>query len=269
MLVEAVYQKKKGCQLFLYVLFFRVSKKLGITRKAVRKALDSVCAKIMEWNPFAIPIARRWDYVEFEHPIMRYISAIVDSTHVYIAKPQDPALRRVLWFNKGDKKGHAIVFNVFINWASEVIACSWWYPPKAYDADMTRDMDAALPWVWNGPRPDMRLGDLHYRTCLNMITRLARPAAEPRPRLLGGAGRGQRGLGRGAAAAAMGRGRGRMVPQPGRHGQQVAMNAYNRFYNRTISQVFVSFVMLLAWPGMSVFILFVDIHSCFPETYHR
>ena len=47
------------------------------------------------------------------------------------------------------------------------------------------------------------------------------------------------------------------------------MSAYSRFYNRTISQVFVSFVMLLAWPGMSVFILFVDIHCCFPETYHR
>ena len=76
-----------------------------------------------------------------------HISAIVDSTHVYITKPQDPALCRVLWFNKGDKEGHAIVFNVFINWVSEVIACSWWYPPKAYDADMTRDMDAVLPWV--------------------------------------------------------------------------------------------------------------------------
>ena len=47
------------------------------------------------------------------------------------------------------------------------------------------------------------------------------------------------------------------------------MNPYNRFYSRTISQVFVSFVMLLAWPGRSVFILFVDIYSCFPETYHR
>ena len=47
------------------------------------------------------------------------------------------------------------------------------------------------------------------------------------------------------------------------------MNSYNRFYNRTVSQVFVSFVMLLALPGRRVFILFVVIHSCFPETYHR
>ena len=61
--------------------------------------------------------------MDFEHPIVRYISAIVDSTHVYIAKPQDPALPCLLWFNKGDKKGHAIVLNVFINWALEVIAC--------------------------------------------------------------------------------------------------------------------------------------------------
>ena len=44
-----------------------------------------------------------------------------------------------------------------------IIACSSWYAPKAYDADMTRDMDAALPWVWNGPTPDIRLGHLHYR----------------------------------------------------------------------------------------------------------
>ena len=85
--------KKKGCQLFLYVLSFRVLKKLGITRKVVRKALDSVRAKVMEWNPFAIPFARRWDYVEFKQPIMRYISAIVDSTHVYIAKPQVKPVR--------------------------------------------------------------------------------------------------------------------------------------------------------------------------------
>ena len=55
------------------------------------------------------------DYVEFDHPIIRYIFVIVDSTHVYIAKPQDPALCRALWSNKGDKKEHAIVFNVFIN----------------------------------------------------------------------------------------------------------------------------------------------------------
>ena len=45
--------------------------------------------------------------------------------------------------------------------------------------------------------------------------------------------------------------------------------AYNRFYNRTISQVCVSVVMLLAWPGRRVFILFLDIHSCFLEMYHR
>ena len=200
---------------------------------------------------------------------MRYISAIVDLTHVYVAKAQDPALRRVVWFNKGYKQGHTIVLNVFITWGSEDIACSWWYPPKAYDADMTGDTEAILPWVWNGPGPDMLLGVLHYRTCLHLIARLARSAAEPRPGLLGCAGRGQCGLGRGAAAAANGRGRGRIVSQPLRHGQQAAMYAYNRFYNRTMFQVRVSFVMSLARPGMRVFILFLDTHCCFPETYHR
>ena len=62
-----------------------------------------------------MPFGRRWDYVEFEDPIMRYISAIVDATHVSSAWPKDPAFWRVLWFHKGDKTGHAIVFNVFIN----------------------------------------------------------------------------------------------------------------------------------------------------------
>ena len=41
------------------------------------------------------------------------------------------------------------------------------------------------------------------------------------------------------------------------------MNAYNRFYNRTISQVLVSFLKLLALPGRRVSSLFPDIHSCF------
>ena len=45
------------------------------------------------------------------------------------------------------------------------------------------------------------------------------------------------------------------------------MNSYNRFYKRPISQVSVSFVMLLAWPERRVLMLFLEIHSCFPETY--
>ena len=59
------------------------------------------------------PLAGQQVWVK--HPIpLHYISAIVNWTHVYIAKPQGPAFRCVLSFNKGDKKRHAIVFNVSI-----------------------------------------------------------------------------------------------------------------------------------------------------------
>ena len=40
--------------------------------------------------------------------------AITDSPNVKIANPRDWGLRLVLWFQKGDKKGHATGFNVFI-----------------------------------------------------------------------------------------------------------------------------------------------------------
>ena len=58
---------------------------------------------------------------------------MMDSTHVFIAKPQDRVLQRLLSFNKGDERGHAIRFNVFINRPHEVIACLWWYPPNVCD----------------------------------------------------------------------------------------------------------------------------------------
>ena len=47
-------------------------------------------------------------------------------------------LRRLLWFSKGKKKGHAIIFNVFSNPGREVIACLWWYPPKVWDTSGPR-----------------------------------------------------------------------------------------------------------------------------------
>ena len=53
------------------------------------------------------------------------------------------------------------------------IACSWWYPPRTTDAEMTADMDASIPWNFNGPRPDFRLGDCHYSTADNMFCRVA------------------------------------------------------------------------------------------------
>ena len=85
----------------------------------------------MGWNSFTVPFARCWDYVDFDIPSMRHVSAIVDSTDIYIVKTQDCALSFVLWSKKSDKKGRASVFNVFINWASGVTACSWSSPPKA------------------------------------------------------------------------------------------------------------------------------------------
>ena len=64
---------------------------------------------------------------------MRKTSAIVDSTHVFIARPQDRVLRRLLWFTMGENKGHAVLFNIVINPGREVITCLWWYPTKICD----------------------------------------------------------------------------------------------------------------------------------------
>ena len=38
---------------------------------------------------------------------------------------------------------------------------------------MTADMDASIPWNFNGPRPDFCLGDCHYSTADNMFCRVA------------------------------------------------------------------------------------------------
>ena len=76
----------------------------------------------------------------------------------------------MLWMNKPSHRGHAIIFNVNINWAGEVMAYSWWYPPRVYDAVVQEDMDADIPWVFDGPRPDLRLGDPHYSTARNFLT---------------------------------------------------------------------------------------------------
>ena len=37
--------------------------------------------------------------------------------------------------------GDVLLFKTMINWEQEIIACSWWYPPRATDAEMTADMD--------------------------------------------------------------------------------------------------------------------------------
>ena len=76
-------------------------------------------------------------------------------------------------FHKPTYRGHALVFNAMINCAREIIACSWWYPPRATDAEMTADMVASISWNFNGPLPDFRLGDCHYSTADNMFCRVA------------------------------------------------------------------------------------------------
>ena len=70
----------------------------------------------------------------------------------------------MLWMKKSSQRGHAIIFNVNANWEGEVMACSWWYPLRVYDAVVQKDMDATIPWVFDGPRADLRLGDPHCST---------------------------------------------------------------------------------------------------------
>ena len=90
-----------------------------------------------------------------------------------IQSPLHPVDRELFWFDKPTYRGHALVLNTMINWGREIIACSWWYPPRATDAEMTADMDAPIPWNFNGPRPDFCLGDCHYSTADNMFCRVA------------------------------------------------------------------------------------------------
>ena len=116
---------------------------------------------------------RPWEFQQHNHPIHRHVSAIVDSTHVAIQSPSHPVDPELFWSGKPTYRGHALVFNAMINWGREITACSWWYPPRATDAEKTADMDASIPWKCNVPRPDLRLGDCHYSTADNMTCRVA------------------------------------------------------------------------------------------------
>ena len=101
------------------------------------------------------------------------MSAIIDSTHLAIQSPSHPLDRELFWPHKPSYPGHVLVFNAMINWRREIIACSWWYPPRATDAEITADADTSIPWNSNGPRPEFRLGDCHYSTADNMSCRVA------------------------------------------------------------------------------------------------
>ena len=146
---------------------------LGIGRDYCIQVLRDVSQRAHLWDTFTDAFERRWEFHQHSHPIHRHVSAIVDSTHVAIQSPSHPVDRELFWFDKPTYRGHALVFNAMINWGREIIACSWWYPPRATDAEMTADMDASIPWNFNGPRPDFRLGDCHYSTADNMFCRVA------------------------------------------------------------------------------------------------
>ena len=92
-----------------------------------------------------------------------------NAMHVAIQSFSHPVDRELFSFDKLIYRGHALVFNAMINWGRESTACSWWYPPRATDAEMAADMDASIPWNLNGARPDFRLGDCHYSTADNMF----------------------------------------------------------------------------------------------------
>ena len=146
---------------------------LGIGRDYCTQVLRDVSQWAHLWDTFTDAFERRWEFHQHSHPIHRHVSAIVDSTHVAIQSPSHPVDRELFWCDKPTYRGHALVFNAMINWGREIIACSWWYQPRATDAEMTADMDASIPWNFNGPRPDFRPGDCHYSTADNMFCRVA------------------------------------------------------------------------------------------------
>ena len=137
---------------------------LGIGRDYCIQVQRDVSQQADLWDTFTDAFEPRWEFHQHSHPIHHHVSAIVDSTHVAIQSPSHPVDRELFTFDPPTYRGHALVFNAMINWGREIIACSWWYPPRATDAEMTPDMDASISWNFNGPRPDFRLGDRQYST---------------------------------------------------------------------------------------------------------
>ena len=106
---------------------------MDITRRAFRSAIKAMFDRLDTTNLFAAPFARRWEYADGEHRLMRHISAIADSTHVLMESRKIVCYGGFFGSLRRKEKGHAIIFNVFSNPGREVIACSWWYPPKVWD----------------------------------------------------------------------------------------------------------------------------------------
>ena len=86
-----------------------------------------------------------WEFHQRSHPVHRNVTAIDNSTHVAIQSPSQPADGELFSFDKRTDRGHVPGLNAMINWELEIIACVWWYPPCATDAEMTADVDASLP----------------------------------------------------------------------------------------------------------------------------
>ena len=57
-----------------------------------------------------------------------------------------------------------------IKWGGWIIASSWWGVLCATNAEMTAEMDASIPWDFDGPRPDLRFGHCHYSTADSRLT---------------------------------------------------------------------------------------------------
>ena len=146
---------------------------LGIGRDYCIQVLREVSQLAHLWDMFTEALERRWEFHQHSHAIHGHLAAIVDSTQVAIQSASHPVDRELFWFDKPTYRGHAPVFNAMINWGREIIACSWWYPPGSTDAEMTADMDASIPWNFNGLRPDFRVGDCHYSTADYMFCPVA------------------------------------------------------------------------------------------------
>lgn len=149
--------------------------------RAWRDTYDSALSKAAQWDTMWGAFNHRWEHIDPDHPMYRNCPTIWDSTHLEIPQPlPDPLSREFFWFNKPKHRGPAICFNVGVTWAREVCACSWWYSPKVSDAEMQADMDAEIPFDFDNPaRPEFRLGDCHYSTCRQFITKVPRNPSEP------------------------------------------------------------------------------------------
>ena len=155
----------------------RLAAKVGKGARQCSVRLHHVAANIGDWDTFTPAFRRRWHFVDRSHPIFQRVTTLADSTHVPVKKPQDAFMKVWLWFNKPVFGGHALVFNANVNWASEIVGCTWWYSPKVSDEVLQNDLDSELPYVLAGARCEFRLADRAYLNCPNFIGRLAAGAA--------------------------------------------------------------------------------------------